>query len=399
MRWAFFFYCLIFFNSGITWQAFAQKETNIWYFGSRAGLDFSKGAPLARTDGMMSTSEGCATIADGAGNLLFYTNGVYVWNRHHEQMPNGFRLMGHRSSTQSAIIVPRPGSSSQHYIFTTDLQSQSYGLRYNLIDMTRDGGKGDVVEKNVYLISPITEKITAVHHRNQRDVWVIVHLWNSDSFVAYLVTDKGVSKKPVITHIGNAHRGKGKGAIGSMKASPDGTKIALAIWRDFNRFEVYDFDNYNGTLSNRISLEPFPEAYGVEFSPDGTKLYGTTTGIAGGESQLWQFNLKAGSRSAISNSAILIPTTGSKLGALQLAPDGKIYLAKEDEEYLGVIQHPNAGGWSCRYLDQGVALAERRAKLGLPNFIQSYFRNLPAPGQGTQTPELPNQHQATGGLK
>jgi hypothetical protein len=398
MRWAFFFYCFIFFHSGITWQAFAQKETNVWYFGSRAGLDFNSGTPVALTDGMMSTSEGCATIADGAGNLLFYTNGVYVWNRTHHQMPNGFRLMGHRSSTQSAIIVPRPGNNNQYYIFTTDLQSQSYGLRYNLVDMTRDGGNGDVIEKNVYLTSPITEKITAVHHRNQRDIWVIVHLWNSDSFVAYLVTDKGVGKKPVMTQIGNAHRGKGTGAIGSMKASPDGSKIAVAIWRDFNRFEVYDFDNYNGTLSNRISLEPFPEAYGVEFSPDGTKLYGSTNGIAGGESQLWQFNLKAGSRSAISNSAILIPTSNSKLGALQLAPDGKIYLAREDEEYLGVIQSPNAPGWSCRYLDQGVPLAERKAKLGLPNFIQSYFRNLP-PGQGTHKPELPNQNQATGAIK
>ncbi|MGV3505165.1 MAG: hypothetical protein ACO1O1_15755 [Adhaeribacter sp.] len=376
---------------GLATQAAAQKQTSIWYFGLRAGLDFSQGAPAALTDGMMSTNEGCASIADSEGRLLFYTNGVYVWNRQHQQMPNGFRLMGHKSSTQSAIIVPNPGNPNQHYIFTTDLQSQAYGLRYNLVDMSLDGGQGDVKEKNVYLISPITEKITAVHHRNQRDIWVIAHLWNSDAFVAYLVTDKGVSKKPVISHIGTAHRGQGKGAIGSMKASPDGTKLAVAIWRNFNRFEVFDFDNYNGNLSNRIALEPFPEAYGVEFSPDGSKLYGTTNGIAGAAAQLWQFNLAAGSRSAISNSAILIPTAGSKLGALQLAPDGKIYLAVEDAEYLGVIQQPNAPGWSCRYVDQGVSLGERKARLGLPNFIQSYFRNLPPPSQGTSSPVLPGQ--------
>lgn len=381
--------CTIFFLLGGAQGAAAQKQTSIWYFGLRAGLDFSQGDPVALTDGMMSTNEGCASIADTAGHLLFYTNGVYVWNRQHLQMPNGFRLMGHRSSTQSAIIIPRPGHPHQHYIFTTDLQSQAYGLRYNLVDMSLDGGQGDVKEKNVYLISPITEKITAVHHRNKRDIWVIAHLWNSDAFVAYLVTDQGVSKKPVISHIGTAHRGQGKGAIGSMKASPDGTKLAVAIWRNFNRFEVFDFDNYNGSLSNRINLEPFPEAYGVEFSPDGSKLYGTTNGIAGAEAQLWQFNLAAGSRLAISNSAILIPTSGSKLGALQLALDGKIYLAKEDAEYLGVIQNPNAPGWSCRYLDQGVSLGERKARLGLPNFIQSYFRNLPPPSQGSHPPVLP----------
>lgn len=399
MRWFFLYIFLIFLFTGIIQEASAQKEANVWYFGLRAGLDFSKGTPVPLTNGRMSTNEGCSSIADQSGNLLFYTDGVYVWNREHHQMPNGYRLMGHRSSSQSAIIVPRPGSKTQYYIFTTDLQSQAYGLRYNLVDMTLDKGRGNVVEKNIYLTSPITEKITAVYHRNQHDVWVIAHKWNSDAFVAYLVTGKGVSKKPATTRIGTVHRGKGKGAIGCMKASPDGTRIALAIWRDFNRFEVYDFDNYNGSLSNRISLESYPEAYGVEFSPDGTKLYGTTNGLGNKEAQLWQFNLQAGSRSAINNSAILIPTTGSKLGALQLGPDGKIYLAKENEEYLGVIQSPNAPGWSCRYISQGAWLGERKSKLGLPNFIQSYFRTLQPAWQGTQTPPLPERHHTTGAVK
>lgn len=353
------------------------QQTNIWYFGLKAGLDFSSGKPVSLTNSLMATNEGCASIADNNGNLLFYTNGVYVWNKQHQLMPNGFRLMGHRSSTQSAIIVPKPGSLTQYYIFTTDLQSQAYGMRYSVVDMTQHNGNGDIIQKNVFVTSPITEKITAVKHQNNRDIWVIVHKWNSDAFAAFLVTDKGVSKEPVISSIGTVHRGKSKGAIGCMKASPDGRKIAVAVWRDLNCFEVFDFDNTAGKLSNRIHLEPYPEAYGVEFSPDCSKLYGTTNGIGGVEPQLWQFNLKAGNRNAIQNSAILIATSASdKIGALQLGPDGKIYLAKEDDNYLGVILNPNAPGWSCRYLDQGVSLGDRKAKLGLPNFIQSYFSNL-----------------------
>ena len=352
----------------------AQKQTNIWYFGSRAGLDFNSGTPAPLENGMMATNEGCASIADNTGNLLFYTNGVYVWNHDHQQMPNGYRLMGHRSSSQSAVIVPKPGSETLFYIFTTDLQSQAYGIRYSVVDITQNANTGDVVEKNVFMTSPITEKITAVQHQNGRDMWVIAHKWNSDAFVAFLVTAQGVSKEPVISRIGTVHKGRSKGAIGCMKASPDGRKIAVAIWRDLNRFEVFDFNNNTGVLSNRIHLEPYAEAYGVEFSPDGSKLYGTTNGIGKAKPQLWQFNLRAGNNTAINNSAILISTSPKyKLGALQLASDGKIYLAKENDNYLGVIQNPNAAGWSCRYQEQGVSLGNRQAKLGLPNFVQSYF--------------------------
>lgn len=380
MRWKTLCLVLSILISFVTGVA-AQKQANIWYFGHKAGLDFSSGNPQPLSNSMMNTDEGCASIADNDGNLLFYTNGINVWNRNHRQMPNGYKLMGHRSSTQSAIIVPKPGSSNFYYIFTTDLQSQAYGLRYSLVDMDRQKGMGDVMDKNIFKTSPIAEKITAVKHQNNRDYWVVVHKWNSDAFVAYLVSEKGVSIDPVTTNIGTTYKGKGSAAIGCMKASPDGSKIGVAVWRDFNRFEVFDFDNATGKLSNRLTIEPYPEAYGLEFSPDGSKLYGTTNGIAGVPPQLWQFNLKAGNKLAVNSSAILIATSASdKIGALQLAPDGKIYLARQDQTYLGVIHLPNAGGWSCRYVDQGVSLGERKCKLGLPNFVQSYFSHL---GKGT----------------
>jgi hypothetical protein len=53
---------------------FAQGEANIWYFGSHAGLDFNSGSPVALTDGQLVTEEGCATISNSSGQLLFYTD-------------------------------------------------------------------------------------------------------------------------------------------------------------------------------------------------------------------------------------------------------------------------------------------------------------------------------------
>src|SRR6186713_3346857 len=85
--------------------SFAQKQANRWYFGMFAGLDFNSGAPVPVSDGMLNTAEGCSSIADANGNLLFYTDGITVFNRVHDTMPNGFDLTGDISSTQSALIV------------------------------------------------------------------------------------------------------------------------------------------------------------------------------------------------------------------------------------------------------------------------------------------------------
>jgi WD40 repeat protein len=355
-------------------NAAAQRPTDRWYFGRQAGLDFSSGTPTPLLDGAMTTYEGCATATTKRGELLFYTDGQTVWNRQHQPMPGGRRLMGSGSSTQSALIVPDPGSGNIFYIFTVAPQGSPDGMRYSVVDMTRDNGLGDVPRSNALLITPVAEKLTAVRHPNGRDVWVVAHRWNSNAFVAYLVTADGVAAKPIISNVGSMNAGPGRNAIGALKFSPDGTKLAAAIWRESNKFEVYDFDRNTGKVSNPRSFGPYAEAYGVEFSPDGTKLYGTCNGNTNvkntnvknatvSESQVWQFDLKTKDAVQVGHSS------NHKIGALQRGPDGKIYVAREDNSFLGVIENPNTSGMGCGYVDDGLKLGGRRSKLGLPGFI------------------------------
>ncbi|MBJ6142573.1 YncE family protein [Hymenobacter sp. BT559] len=350
--------------------AWAQRLTDKWYFGRQAGLDFSSGAPTPLLDGAMTTYEGCATATTKRGELLFYTDGQTVWNRQHQPMPNGRRLMGSGSSTQSALIVPDPGSGNIFYVFTVAPQGAPNGLRYSVVDMTRDNGLGDVPRANLLLLTPVAEKLAAVRHPNGRDVWVVAHRWNSSAFIAYLVTADGVAAKPIMSNVGAMNAGPGRNAIGALKFSPDGTKLAAAIWRESNKFEVYDFDRATGKVSNARSFGPYPEAYGVEFSPDGSKLYGTCNGnsnpktpTASPETQVWQFDLKSKAAVQVGRSS------NHKIGALQRGPDGKIYVAREDNSFLGVIGSPNAAGTACGYVDDGLKLGGRRSKLGLPGFV------------------------------
>lgn len=345
----------------------AQRPNDIWYFGQQAGLRFdSTGTPSPLNDGKMSTYEGCAVATTSRGELLFYTNGETVWNRAHRPMPNGTKLMGAGSSTQSALIVPDPGSGNIFYVFTVAPQGTGNGLRYSIVDMTRQDGLGDLPRVNALLMTPVAEKLAAVRHANGRDVWVLAHRWNSNAFVAYLVTADGVSSgKPVTSNVGSMNAGPGRNAIGALKFSPDGTKVAAALWKETNRFEVYDFDRATGKVSKPRGFGPYPEAYGVEFSPDSRLLYGTCNGLGGGETQIWQFDL-----SKKDGTPVLVgKSKNRKIGAIQRGPNGRLYVAREDNANLGVIEQPNEIGKACKYVDEGVKLGGRRSKLGLPAFV------------------------------
>ena len=120
--------------------------------------------PQPLRDGKMTTYEGSAVATTSRGELLFYTNGETVWDRAHHPMPNGQKLMGSGSSTQSALIVPDPGSGNIFYIFTVAPQGTPQGLRYSTVDMTRQDGLGDLPRVNALLIQPVAEKLAAVRH-------------------------------------------------------------------------------------------------------------------------------------------------------------------------------------------------------------------------------------------
>jgi hypothetical protein len=356
----------------------SQGQANWWYFGSYAGVSFQTGNPVSVSGGQINTGEGCATISDNNGNLLFYTDGIKVWNRNHVQMPNGFGLLGHFSATQSGVIVQRPGSNNIYYIFTVTASGQSEGFRWSEVDMTLDGGFGDVTaNKNILLYTPATEKICGIRHCNNTDVWVVAHEWNSNGFRSYLVTSAGINPVPVISNVGTSHTGSSEHSYGYMKNSPDGTKLALAVWDDAfiaeSFIEVFDFDNSTGAVSNALHLWNWIRMYGVEFSPSSTLLY------ANYGNPIAQWNLYAGSDSAIIASRVQIgysthtvPTGGS----LQLGPDNKIYHSRNGMLWLGVINNPNIAGIGCNYVDNGVSLTGL-GQLGLPNFIQSYLRQPP----------------------
>ncbi len=349
----------------------AQNEIKKWVFGQNAGLDFTSGTATPMFGSAMVTDDNSAAISDANGNLLFYTNGVTVWNRLNNVMSNGTGLLGNQSGGQPATIVPHPGNPNLFYVFTVDIYAFPNGLRYSIIDMSMQSGLGAVTAtKNVLIYTPATEKVISVKHCNGRDYWLLTHNWNSNEFKVYLIDNNGFNTTPVSSFIGTVHSGGNLGyynASGQITVSMDGSRIGLSIY-DMGVVEFFNFNNQTGSVTNSVSISGFTNAWGVEFSPSGNVAY--ITRWQG--SALWQVNLLAGNAAAIQSSSVLIsaptsPHATYKSGYLKRGPDGKIYVAKYNSPFVGVIDAPETLGLGCNYIDSGVNLGGPLCRVGFDN--------------------------------
>ncbi len=399
----------------------AQLESSQWYFGEGAGIDFRTGQAIATDRGVMRTGEGCATISDATGNLLFYTDGSTVYNGNHEIMENGEGLQGDSSSTSSAVAVPLPESDDLYYIFTVDTDDLVYrnaqGLQYSIVDMRLNDGDGAVLadSKNTPVLGRTSEKLTAVENNSGTGFWIITQF--EDQFYSYELLATGLNPQPVVSQvppfielldyfITNVDVAAMRGYI---KVNNTGTKIAAAHFSNNNLSDfdgvrsvlearsrafaqggelyLYDFDNSTGVVSNPIALmtkEDRGSFYGVEFSPDGKYLYAEIDYLEpaqffiyeflGGE--IAQFDLTA---TDVASSKQTIYQDRNELfrGALQLGLDGNIYHARIDQNAISVLNNPNDDGVPPTYRFNAIPLTPGRTSVyGLPIFVQSFFETF-----------------------
>ena len=340
-----------------------QGEYNQWRFGYGSGLDFNGGFPIVKESSIQS-AEAAASVSDCYGELLFYTDGETVWGANNSMMDGGYDLKGVGANypcSQGALIVKRPNSSSIYYIFTS---SDTYGINYSIVNMVANGGQGKVIQKNINLSSSLTQKLGVTYHQNGKDIWVITHYENSNIYETFLVTQTGVSLQvkssvgPVFT---SSH--------GDIKFNQQGTKVG-AVVQDQNLITLADFNNLTGKVSNSYGLMgKYNSPHGCEFSPSGNKFYVSAWGINGG---VIQFQVSGNNSSTISLNAKNISGNFKPSGSLQLAPNGKIYVAHEpnlwsSSSYLGIINFPENTGSSTVFNKQGIYLGSSGSSWELPN--------------------------------
>ncbi len=401
-------------------RAGAQYE-NVWALGYKAGIDFNSGVPFAIETALNSNqpvnyqlSEGSASICDANGALLFYTDGSYLWDRTHNFMPNGQWLApvpfgwppaGINFSTtstdnQNSVIVPMPGDPDKYYVFSKTGFAWPYYSRqlyYSVVDMTLNGGLGDVVpnQKSIFLDSSLMGGMIAIPG-NDCNVWLVTRkqdYYNRvDSFFqAFEITAAGVNHNAVMSTVPNNFTTDDQSYIWSrMVVSPDRKKIADTRSTSNNSATIsgdmglYDFDPATGLLSNEALLSwysPLPytgaaQILGICFSPDNSKLYMSGQAYYNGAYQfhagIYQFDLSSGVPAIIMSTMTYITAVHNY--DLKMGPDNKVYYNCSNHFVNGVeivdigrIEQPNLGGMACNPQANVVSL--------LPGTLANRFSN------------------------
>ncbi len=374
-------------------SATAQSKT--WYFGDNAGVDFSQN-PATAIDGPIITNEGCAVVTNAKGKTIFSTDGRTIYNASGSPVYSG--LDGDISSTHSAIIIPHPQAPCERFfVFTVgSAENKSLNAGLHVVEVEINNGLINVSPSRK-LHSNSTEKLAATPD-GDGGYWVVSHDYIDTAeatnpqgrrFYAYHITALTVlaSIYAEVKETGSVHAGTSPfggnywNSIGQMKFNEEGDKLALALYEKAV-IEIFRFDKKTGRIYFITKLDQFHQyypgasLYGLEFSPNGNVLYASTGYTSPGQfSYVWSFDLSVLSPTTIWNGrkevAVEVSTNENKYpyGALQMAPDKAIYVARNGESYLDRIKSPNNFS-NPEYSPQAMVLNDT-CRLGLPTLIKS----------------------------
>gem|GEM_PF-4802624 len=299
----------------------SNSEGKNWIFGNNALLTFTT-PPVTQTIDAPFPA-GTSIVSDPLGNMLFYTNGNTIFDKNGEVMLNGTGLAGAPSQKSNSLIIPKPGSNALYFVFTL---FPKIGLYYSTVNMEKNGGKGEVIQKNALLNSYTIDMAGFINNGNDK-AWLVSPINTGNIFYAYKIVS-GVAK-PVISETGPLITN-----IEQFKFSPDGTRLIIS---DGKQVHFYFFNINSGKVEYVTSLE-VPDANGIEFAKNGLKLFISTENSG----ELYYVNLPNQSTVGVLNKLYEWPA-GEKprLGDLQLAPDGNIYIAKKGQSCLARIEKVN----------------------------------------------------------
>jgi hypothetical protein len=377
-----------------TFSAVSQNRSAIWQLGRvnvSTGysyyLDFSSSTVdtgiLSRNLKFFITN---ASICDTSGELLFYTNGVWVANKNHDTLFNsqdfnpGFWTEFYGDDglgiPQASLFLPNTQDENEYLLIHL---SGEYDTFYNqifspvrlglsLINLSADGGLGGITPefKNLTLVEDTLEwgRLTACKHANGRDWWLITHKFHSDLY--YKVSILPDTILVFQQQIGNVFTSYNAGGMALF--SPDASKYVHLNMND--TIDLLNFDRCTGEFSNFVELSVpdtgiLSSTLGGSFSPNNRFLYVSTY------LSLYQFDTWAND---IQASMLKVGSWEDQTGwpdwffLHQLAPDGKIYISLfNGDHWLHVINDPDSLGVSCNFVQGGLILPQVATSNSLPN--------------------------------
>jgi hypothetical protein len=358
-----------------TSSVFAQKETFNWLFGNRAWVNFDYSPPQTFTGSQIGVNlarMACASYSDKSGKLILYSDGQKIWNGNHQIIKGGADIDSASPPAYHIVLLPDPGNPKRYYMISSYYLFQGTGEQgayYTLISFQNDPNGEVLVRKQ--LIKDNSTHGFAVASTCQGDgYWLIFRMTSQQLFHVYKLSSTGISVNPITSFAFYLH----DRSYQYHKVSPDGSKLAIGTTENnLALIHLYDFNNQTGEITNPRVIKPeynAPGYYGLSFSPNSRLLYALLN-QTNGQGLLHQYDITYGTTDSIANSLCMVDTLALG-GALQLAPDGKIYIEQINSRGMSAIEKPDVYGRDCSV--NHAALQINGASRGiLPYFVDNNF--------------------------
>jgi hypothetical protein len=364
------------------------KRDYVWAFGAgekpynlygSGFLDFNTNPPDTNAfDHDLNMYVTNCSVADTNGELLFFSNGMFVADCTGHVMPHGdsinfgyfyLKLLNNHfgySIEQGIIALQLPENDSLFYLIHNKIEPTGsapnygpnifYGLYLSIVNMKANNGLGDVIAKNQLIVEDTLGcgRITAVRHGNGRDWWLLAPEHNNNAFYRLLLDSEGIH---VLGKLMIGDTNQDPYGYGQAVFSPNGEYYArIKGTNDANSYPIitislYNFDRCHGILSNYMNLS-FTDtiqgsyAVGIAFSPNSRYMY------ISGFFAVYQYDLYSpdifSSRQLVAHyDGFQFSLNPSFFGIMQLGPDNRIYSFAGYTPFLHVIMNSDSGGIAC----------------------------------------------------
>ena len=355
--------------------AFSQIKIRNLFFNSTKNilrLNFSTQPPgivYTNTGSGSTIGEGIAHSEDTDGNIILWVNASGVYDKTGTLMPGSSGILANPSSTE-IVVCPFPNDKNKFYVFYN--QQLCSALNYAVVDMTQRGGLGDIVSKNNPIDAPNTfaEGLEIIRIPCTNNFWLMTYQCYT-GFKRFKIDASGISGGTIIQNL-DANNHQGRGELDYYNG-----RIGYAVTYR-NRAFVGDFNPVTGTISNGkdLTFAATNGMYGLEFSPDASKVYFTDWANRDffgfiNSANLFRYDFNTGVINSFNIDYDIKNCNGTEvegLGQIELGKDGKLYIPHVNGCQISVIENPNDNALTFSRIDVNTILST-----GVSDHIQSDF--------------------------
>ncbi len=344
----------------------AQKEDYNWVLSNHLRVVFNQQPPIVTTDVSPSigNSPNLTSISDKNGNLLFYINGLKLYNYNHQVI---FSTPA-ASFFNQVNVVPHPTDANKYFWFVRVIGTEiTQKLTIYTIDMNANSGLGSVTETYSLLGADVPINFVISRKSNSTDYW-FTRIY-PDKIIVNSLTSLGLSNATIYNI-----------ALGVnttlSKITPDMSTIFVNV--DTTAFYALVINSKTGEISNLRNI--FTKTNGIyyyfEFSRNNEYVYVAKQVLSTYETTISQFSLHSLSNETefLNSEVVLYHQTldfNYLLRDMQIAPNNKIYITFNDY-YLWSIDNPDFSFPNCTVNTQSLWLNGVKSGQNLPNYFYYY---------------------------